>query len=186
MGGEVVAHARDCREVDRPLRLSAASESDQRGGDGGGRLVRGEVADRAVHLAEEPLELARRRSAVLHRIGDERERAVAERPAQELGLHVHDPIGEPGVGRRPAVVRLVGVQEVQLAGQADVARAAVAERLHAGRRDPDGVGVVPVGREPAGREPHLGALEARSPGAEPDPVLPLAARSFKTIPVDPA
>ena len=183
VGSEVVADAADGREVDRPLGLRATAQSDQRGGDRGGRLGPAEIADRVVDPAEEPLQLARRRAPLLNGVGDEREGSVAERLAQELRLGVEDAVGEAGIGRRPAVVRLVRVQEVQLAGQADVAPAPVAEGLHARRRDPDRIGVMPVRREPAGREPHLGALEPRSAGAEPDRVLPCAARSFKTIPV---
>ena len=86
-----------------------------------------------------------------------------ERLAQKLGLDIQDAVGEAGVGRGLAVVRLVGIQEVQLAGQADVAPAPVAKGLHAGRGDPDRVGVVPVRREPAGRKVHLRALEPGAP-----------------------
>jgi hypothetical protein len=41
------------------------------------------------------------------------------------------------------------MQDVQLTGHADTLRAAVTKDLHAGRRDADPVGVVPVRIEPA-------------------------------------
>src|SRR5206468_13093041 len=97
-----------------------------------------------------------------------------------------DAVGEAGLGAGPAVVHLVRMQDVQLAGEAHVAPAPIAEGLHAARRDPDRVGVVPVGREPAARQPHLRALEAGRARAEPDRVAAAVARSFKTAAVEAA
>jgi hypothetical protein len=117
----------------------------------------------------------------LHRVGDERQRAVAERVADELGRDVEDPVAEAGVGARRAVVDLVGMEHVQLPGQADAARAAVAERLHARGGDADGVRVVPVRREGQLGQVHLGALDAGRGRPEPDRLRPGGARSFKTV-----
>jgi len=80
---------------------------------------------------------------------------------------------------------LVGMQDVQLTGQTYTPRAAVAERLNAGRGDADRVGVVPVRLERAGGEVHLCALEAGRARPEPNRVAPLAG-SFKTIGIDPS
>ena len=100
--------------------------------------------------------------------------SAAERRADELGLDVDDPVGEARIGARSAVVELVGMKDVHLAGKADVPAAAVAEDLDASGGDPDRVGVVAVRGEPAAAELDLGALDARRAGAEPDPI----ARSF--------
>jgi hypothetical protein len=77
-------------------------------------------------------------------------------------------------------VRLVGVQDMELPGQADPARAAVAEGLHAGGGDADRVGVVPVRLERARGQVDLRPLQTRRPGPEADRVAPPAARWFKT------
>ena len=95
---------------------------------------------------------------------------TAEGAPDELGRDVEDPVTEAVLGSRAAVVRLVGMQDVQLTGQADTLRAAVAKALHAGRRDADPVGVVPVRIEPARREVDLGALDAVSARSKPDRV----------------
>jgi hypothetical protein len=76
------------------------------------------------------------------------------------------------------------MQDVQLTGQADTLRAAVTKDLHAGRRDADPVGVVPVRIEPARGEVDLCALDAVSARSEPDRVRPSAAGSFKSADID--
>src|SRR5262249_53923194 len=108
------------------------------------------------------------------------QRAIVECIADEFGCDVEDSVAEALLGSRGAVVDLVGMEDVQLSGQAYAARTAVAERLHAGCGDADRVGVVPVRPERAGGEVHLRALEARRARAEANRV----AGSFKTIGID--
>jgi hypothetical protein len=79
---------------------------------------------------------------------------------------------------------LVGMQDVELTGEAHSSRPAVAKSLHAGRRDSDCIGVVPVWLEPTRRKVHLRALDTGRAGSEPDPVRPSVAGSFKTVDVD--
>lgn len=81
---------------------------------------------------------------------------------------------------------LVGMQDLQLSGQTDTPRAAVAKRLHAGCGDADRVGVVSVRLEGAGGEVHLCAFEAGDVRPEPNRVAPSAAGSFKTIGIEAA
>jgi len=81
-------------------------------------------------------------------------------------------------------VQLVRVQEVQLSGPADAAGAAIAELLHAGRRDPERVGVVAVEREGLAAEARLDPLDPGGARADPDRVA--VARSFKTAGIGPA
>ena len=114
--------------------------------------------------------------------------------ADEFGRHVEDPIAEAVVGSCRAVVLLVGVQDVELTGQADTARAAVAERLHTGDCDADRIGVVPVRLERGRTEAYLCTLDPVRPRAEPHRLRPAgparvgpaarAAGSFKTLGVD--
>jgi hypothetical protein len=70
------------------------------------------------------------------------------------------------------------MQEVELAGQADPAGAAVPERLHAGDRDPERVRVVAMERERGAAEARLHPLDSRRAPADPDRVA--GARTFKT------
>ena len=135
-----------------------------------------ELADRLVDVGEQGSDRPSRRRRLLDGIGDERQRATGEGVADELGRDVEDPVAEAVVGPRGAVVRLVGMQDVQLTGQADTARAAVAKGLHAGGRDADRVGVVPVRLERARGEVDLGALDAVRARSEPDRVRPSARR----------
>jgi hypothetical protein len=79
-------------------------------------------------------------------------------------------------------MQLVGVQDHELSRKRDAPRAAIAERLHAGRGDADRVRVVPMRLERPAREEDLGAFEAGRARPEADQVR--AARSFKTIGVD--
>jgi hypothetical protein len=80
-------------------------------------------------------------------------------------------------------VQLVRVEQMELSGQADAARAAIAELLHAGRRDPERVGVVTVKRERPAAEVRLDSLDAGR--ARPDADRVATARSFKTAGVGP-
>lgn len=87
------------------------------------------------------------RRGVEHGIGDEGQRSAAQRGLHQRRVQVEDPVAEALAGAGRAVVHLVGVQHVPLAGQAEPLFAPVAERLHAREREPDRVGVVAVRRE---------------------------------------
>ena len=67
----------------------------------------------------------------MDRLADEGQFAISERPPDEVGGHVHDPVTDTSVARRGAVVQLVRVQHVHLARPAEPALTAVPERLHA-------------------------------------------------------
>ena len=143
----------------------------------------GEVADRLVDVSKERGDEAGGRRRLLDRIGHKRQRGTVESIADEFRRDVQDAVAEAVVGSGGAVVRLVGMQDVQLTGQADAARATVAERLYAGCGDADRVGVVPVRLERAVGQVHLRALQAGRPRPEPNRVAQ-AAGSFKTIGID--
>jgi hypothetical protein len=82
---------------------------------------------------------------------------------------------------------LIGMQDMQLTGQADPARAPVAERLHAGGGGgADPVGVVPVRLVRALGEVDLRTLRPGRAGPEPNPVAPPVTEAFKTISIDAA
>src|SRR3984893_6579508 len=100
-----------------------------------------------------------RRYQLLNGIGDKRQRAAGQSVTNELGRYVENSVAEPAVSSRCAVVRFIRMQDVELTRQADVARAAVVKRLHAGRRNSDGVGVVPMRLEFACGEAQHGAVE---------------------------
>ena len=120
MSCEVVAHELDCRDVDRGAAVVVpAAERAQRTGDRGSVLHEREVADRLVDVGEQGRDEAGRRRRLLDGVGDERQRPAAERATDERRCQVEDPVAEAVLGRRGAVVRLVGVEDVQLAGQAD-------------------------------------------------------------------
>jgi hypothetical protein len=76
------------------------------------------------------------------------------------------------------------MQDVELTRQADAARAAVVKRLHAGCRNSDGVGVVPMRLECACGEVDLGAFDPVRTRSEPDRVRPPGAGLFKTAGID--
>jgi hypothetical protein len=184
---QVVARQLDGPEVDPDRAVAGpAAEPAERIGERGGDLSLSEVADRLVEVGEQGGDQAGGRRRLLDGLGDEWQRASVERPADELGRQVEDAVAEAVVGSGGAVVGLVGMQDVQLPGQADPPRAAVAERLHAGGGDADRVGVVPVRLERAGGEVHLEAFQAGRAGPQPDRVAPPAAGSFKTIGIDAA
>lgn len=111
---------------------------------------------------------------------------AVERVADDLGRDVDGAVPEAVVRSGGPVVRLVGMQDRQLAGQADAPRAAVAERLHPGGGEADRIGVVPVRLERAGGQVHLGALEADRARSEPNRVAPPAAGPLEAIDIDAA
>jgi len=118
------------------------------------------------------------------RIGHERQSATTQCIANQLGCDVEDPIAEPVAGSSGSVVRLVGMQNVQLARKAYMARAAVAKGLNAGGRDPYRVRVVAMELICARVQLHLSALDAVRGGPKPDRVRTWLAGSFKTLSVD--
>ena len=158
------------RASGKPLGALDEEVGDRRGDSG-----RAELVDRLVDVGKQRRKLGRRS---LHGIGDEGERASAERGGDQLGRDVEDPVSESGVRPGRAVVRLVGMEDVELARQADPALAAVVKALDARGRDANSVGVVAMRFEAHACEKHLGALDPRGRGPEPD------AGSFKTVGID--
>src|SRR5256885_10869383 len=112
-------------------------------------------------------------------MGSEKKRAPgpAKRPRTEGGGYEKNWEPDPAVSSRCAVVRFIRMQDVELTRQADVARAAVVKHLHAGCRNTDRVGVVPMRLECACGEGHLGAFDPLRARSEPDRVRPPAAGS---------
>jgi hypothetical protein len=184
---QVVARELDGPDVDRrPAVIGVAAECAESIGDRGGDLNLGEIADRLVDVRKKGGDETGARCRLRDGIGDEWQRATVESITDELGCHVEDPVAEAVVGSRGAVVNLVGMEDVQLTGQADSARHAVPERLHAGGSDADRVEVVPVRLECEGGEVDLCALEAGRARPESNRVRPPVAGSFKTVRIDAA
>jgi hypothetical protein len=125
VGRDVVARELDGPHVDRDgAAVGPAAECAERIGDHRGNCSPGEVADRLVDVGEQGRYEASRRRRLLDGIGDEGQCAPAERIADEFGCDVEDAVAEALLGSRSPVMRLVGMQDVQLTGQADAARAA--------------------------------------------------------------
>src|SRR5215472_15543551 len=110
----------------------SATERAERIGDRDGDLGAAQIADRLIDVSNKPDHALAGGSEVLDGIGDEWQRAAAEGVADEFWCQVEDAVPEAGAGCGGAVVRLVGMQDVQLPGQADTARTAVPECLHPG------------------------------------------------------
>src|SRR5258708_2754684 len=117
-------------------------------------------------------------------MGDKRQLATGKSVTNELGGYVENSVAEPAVSSRCAVVRFIRMQDVELTRQADVARAAVVKRLHAGCRNSDRVGVVPMRLEFACGEADLGAFDPVQTPSEPDRVRPPGAGLFKPAGID--
>src|SRR5258708_15659409 len=99
-------------------------------------------------------------------MGDKRQLATGKSVTNELGGYVENSVAEPAISSRCAVVRFIRMQDVELTRQADAAQAAVVKRLHAGCRNADGVGVVPMRLELACGEVDLCAVDPlRTPSA---------------------
>ena len=77
-------------------------------------------------------------------------------------------------------MRLVGMQQVELARQAHLTGATVPEGLHPARGDPEGVLGVPVARECRVAQYDFRSLQARGLALKTQHVDPAGARSFKT------
>ena len=77
-------------------------------------------------------------------------------------------------------MRLVGMQQVELARQAHLTGAAVPEGLHPARGDPEGVLGVPVRGERRVAQADLGPLQSRGAAVEVEHLDLVGARSFKT------
>src|ERR1700730_13854998 len=112
------------------------------------------------------------RYQLLNGIGDKRQRATGQSVTNELGRYVENSVAEPAVSSRCAVMRFIRMQDVELSRQAGAARAAVVKRLHAGCRNSDRVGVVPMRLECAIGEVDLGAFDPVRTRSEPDRVRP--------------
>ena len=167
VSGEVLPHELDGAQRDRLGLRGRAGQRLQRVGDRRGDLDRRELADRLVDVGEQARDLGGRGRRIPHRIGDEGQRRAVERAADQLGLHVDDPVAE-ALGRGgPAVVELVGVEDVNLPRKRNPPCAAVAEGLDAAARDPDRVGVVPMQLERPLGEEGLGPFQPGRTGARP-------------------
>jgi len=181
VGREVLARPFDRPQVERrSAAINVAAEPEQSVGDRDGDFGGAKFADRLVDVSEQTIDRAGDGRHVLDGICDERERATTEGAAHQLGRDVQDPVTEAVAGAGYAIVGFVWVQNVKLAGQADAAGAAIAKRLHPGRRDPDRVHVVPVRLEPMRGEEHFRALDPARARSEPDRVRTPLAGSFKT------
>jgi len=107
--------------------------------------------------------------------------AHPRRRVDARGRHVDDAVAEALRRAGAPVVRLIGVQHHDLAGQGDPGRAPIVEGLHADVGEADGIGVVAMGVVAKPGEPGLERLHAvrELPAAEPVGP-PRSARSFKT------
>jgi threonine/homoserine/homoserine lactone efflux protein len=122
------------------------------------------------------------------RMRDKRQRPAAERFLDQAGVDIDDPVDESLSCSRAAIMRLVRMQDVELAGQAVPFFVSEPERLNTGQRHPDRIGVMPVGRKRLAVQMRLHALDALGSRSEPDtssvvsqflPRSPFA-QSFKT------
>jgi hypothetical protein len=184
MRGQVFPHRRDRLQVDRRGGLCVSSRGRERIGDGRSCLRPPELVGRLVDVCEEGGQGGCRRSRILHGLVDEGQPPASERRLHDPRLDVEDAVPEPLRRAREPVVNLVGMQKMQLPGEAQPPRSAVAEELHPARRDPHRVGVVAVRLERAAAEERLDALDPCAARPDPDRVAAHPARSFKTAGVN--
>ena len=98
------------------------------------------------------------------------------------GIDVDDPVAKTCIGARPAVVRLVGMQDVALARKAVPPLAPEAERLDARKGNADRIGVVAMRGKSLTMEVRLHALDPFGARRDPDAIAAAFAQSFKTSP----
>ena len=175
------------RERSLPSRRHARSGLEQVG-DACDDLGSRHLVDRLVEVGQDGPERVQGSAVADDRVGDEGQGMAAEGLLDERRIDVEDPVAKAGLGAGGAVVGLVRVKHVALAGQADPSSTAIAEALGAGERDADGVGVVAVRREGTALETRLQPLDALAAQAGPDggarprpsEVAGLLAQAFKT------
>lgn len=85
---------------------------------------------------------------------------TARRLDQPFRRQVEHSVTQTVVGAGGAVMHLVRMQDDDIAGQADADGAAIMERLDAGKRDSERIGVMPVRRKAIAVEPRLDPLDA--------------------------
>ena len=120
MRQEVIAYELDRCDVDRRgAVVASAAERVEDVGEYRCDLHACEVAHRLVDVGQQGSDAACRRNRLLHRVRDERQRAAAERFANQRRCDVEDPVAEAVGGSRRAVVRLVGMENMQLTRKAD-------------------------------------------------------------------
>src|SRR5258708_6712518 len=153
-------------------------------GDRDGDLSRTELTDRLVDIGKQGGDKSGRRYQLLNGIGDKRQRATGQSVTNELGRYVENSVAEPAISSRCAVVRFIRMQDVELTRQADAAQAAVVKRLHAGCRNADGVGVVPMRVDLACGEVDVCAFDPVRTRSESDRGRPRGAGLFKTAGID--
>ena len=105
-----------------------------------------------------------------HAAFDEGQGAAAQHVLEQRRFDIQHAVTEAGVRTRLAIVRLVGMQDHGIAGQAVALAAAIAETLHAGQRAADGVGVVAVHGIGLALEPRLDAFDSLYRFGALDPV----------------
>ena len=127
-----------------------------------------DIVDAVIDIPHRRAEIRRQRRPIEHRIGDERQRLAAQRLLDQRRVDIGDPVAETLIGASAAVMHLVGMQDVTLAGQAMPALAAIAEDLHARERDADRIGVVTVRRKGLAPEMRLHPLDPVARRTEPD------------------
>ena len=145
--GDQLANARQCSDVEGTAGPLPARSGREHVGDRDGDLGPAHFVDLLIDVQQRRDQFSRQMRCIDHRLGNERQRLAAERLLHERRVDIGDPVAETLVGAGAAVMRLVGMKDVTLAGQALPALATIAEALDARQRDADRIGVVPVRRK---------------------------------------
>jgi threonine/homoserine/homoserine lactone efflux protein len=142
-----------------------------------------EVLEREIEIGERWPRCAGKTVVTRYRIADERQgSSLAQRLLYRARLDVENAIAKARAGAGMAVMRLVRMQHEDLAGNAALVGTAIPKRLHAGKRGPNGVGVVAMRVKGIPCEKGLDALQPAAAGADAEPIGgPGRARSFKTF-----
>lgn len=127
-------------------------------------------------------------AGVNDRMRDERQRLAAERFLDQAGIDIDNSVNKSLGCSCAAVMRLVRMQDMELAGPAMPFFISEPERLNPRQSHPDRIGVMPVGRKSLAVKMSLHALDALRSRSEPDTssvvgeIFPRAAfaQSFKT------
>jgi threonine/homoserine/homoserine lactone efflux protein len=120
----------------------------------------------------------RQTRSVYHGMSNKGQRTASQRVLDNPRIDVDDPVAETFFGARPAVMRLVGMQDVALTRKAVPALAPEAKRLDARKGDADRIGVVAMQAKRRTMEVSLQAFDPFGTRRDPDAI----AQSFKTSP----
>lgn len=141
-----------------------------------------DVVQVLIEVPDLGITACRQARRVQHWMSDEGQRIAVQRLLHKTGIDVDDPVAKTCIGACPAVVRLVGMEDVALARKAVPPRAPEAERLNARKDKADCIGVVAMRGKRLTMEVRLHAFDPFGARHDPDAIAAAFAQPFKTSP----